>query len=91
MPKDGEQIVINAIVINARGLVAGKDYTFETPYGDYTETADVDGQVRIVDEQTCGAAPCDFSQANFGKVGPFLRWDPNAGAPAPAGYVGGPG
>ena len=86
----GQQITFARLRIRLDDATPGETYTVTTPYGVDTVTADNRGRARMTEDIGCLAAPCDFSQALDGRVGPFLRWDPNVGPAAPAGYVGNP-
>ncbi len=91
--QDGQQIAFGRVRITVgSGLCPGQPYTFTTPYGDVTATADAGGGIDRKVGTTdigCGAAPCDFGSALASPVaGGFLRWAPGIGQSAPAGYLG---
>ena len=88
-----QQITFGRVRLNVTsGLCPGATYTFTTPYGDVTATANASGGVvRTVGttDVGCGAAPCNFGAALASPVfDGFLRWAPGVGDPAPAGYLG---
>ena len=89
-PTAGDQVTFGRIRVRVTsGLCPGETYTFTTPYGDLTGTADVDGALRITQDVGCGAAPCAFDEALGSPVlGGFVRWAPGVGAAAPQGYLG---
>jgi hypothetical protein len=86
----GQQMVFGRIRYKIiAGLQPGKDYKITQPYGTDTVTADETGSFFVT--QDVGITPGDFAAALKGRVGPFLRWAPNANNPAdapPAGYLG---
>src|SRR3954454_12374806 len=89
----GDQITFSRINIVGKGLAPNTTYTFTHPYGTATATTDVKGNLKFRDEAGCpapgpGIGPCDFSIANLGQVGPFLKWNPAVAPVAPQGYLG---
>ena len=101
-----DEIVFSRIrFTDSGGLRANTVYTVTHPFG--VDDYKTDGSGRIVKNQgtqdigglgPCTAATahnagavCDFATAMTGRVGPFLKWAPNAANPAdvpPAGFVG---
>ncbi len=89
-PEPGQQLVFgrSRITINS-GLCPGESYTFTTPYGEVTGTANAQGGFRATTDIGCGAAPCTFAAALGSPVlDSFVRWAPGSGAAAPNGYLG---
>lgn len=86
----GEQISFARLRIRIDNVAPGGTYTVTSPYGVDVVTADDRGRVFFTEDVGCLAAPCTFTEALDGRVGPFLRWDPAVGPAAPAGYVGNP-
>jgi hypothetical protein len=90
--QDGHQVAFGRIRVRYDGAVPGATYRVEHPYGVLTATADDGGRLFYTDDNGCLGGPCgDFKALLTQPVGPFLRWDPNVGPAAPAGYVGDPG
>ncbi|MEA2227053.1 MAG: hypothetical protein QOF04_683 [Solirubrobacteraceae bacterium] len=90
--KDGDQVVFGRIRIRVEGLQPGSEYTVTHPQGVDRFTADA-GKRGINYTQDIAAAPQVFNAAFKSRVGPFLRWAPNADDPndaPPAGYIGDP-
>ncbi|NUS51056.1 MAG: chitobiase/beta-hexosaminidase C-terminal domain-containing protein [Nocardioidaceae bacterium] len=85
-----QQIAFARLRIRLDDVTPGETYTVTTPYGVDQVTADDRGRARMTEDIGCLASPCDFKQALDGRVGPFLRWDPNVAPQAPAGYIGNP-
>lgn len=99
--RDGDQVSFSRVRIRIDNLRPGARYTVTHPYGVNTFTAE-DGGVRggvinFTEDIGCALSPnpnapgCDFGDALFGRVDPFLVWDPTAGAAAPTEFVGNPG
>jgi hypothetical protein len=89
--QDDHQVAFGRIRVRYDGAVPGATYRVEHPYGVLTATADEDGRLFYTDDNGCLGGPCgDFKALLTQPVGPFLRWDPNVGPAAPAGYVGDP-
>jgi len=89
----GDQMTFTRTKVVANGLCPNTAYTFNTPYGVDTFTADSSGQV-VANKKGgtidigCLAAPCDFSAVFASRVmGAFLQFDPAFNIP-PAGYLG---
>jgi len=85
-PQAGTQNLFNRIRFTADGLCANTTYTVMTPYGPRNITTDGEGAVApnagtFDNTDITGTEPVSRS---------FLQWDPNVGAPAPAGYLGSP-
>ncbi|MGE0878947.1 MAG: choice-of-anchor D domain-containing protein [Acidimicrobiia bacterium] len=88
-PQSGAQTTFARWRVIAKGLCANTTYLFDSPWGTVSLTTNGAGDI-----------PANQGVINFGPVGTdprlvggplatgFLRWDPNAGAPAPAGYLG---
>jgi hypothetical protein len=97
VPKRGDQMSFSRVRVRVDDLVAGKRYTVTYPYGVKTfraQPTDQDGgEIDFTSDIGCGVGPltkCNFREALFGQVDPFLRWDPKVAPKAPAGYVGNP-
>ena len=89
LPADGEQIVFGRVRVRLRGVCPDTTYTVVHPYGTVDVKADADGRLTDTVDIGCLAAPCDFADAVLSPVlGGVLRWDPDKGAVAPAGYLG---
>jgi hypothetical protein len=96
--RDGDQVSFSRVRIRATVPVAGATYKVTHPYG--TDTfEDVPGGTRGInfsEDLGCALSPdpaeprCDFSDAFFGRVDPFLTWDPAVAPAPPEGYVGDP-
>src|SRR5215210_9572452 len=80
----GDQMSFGRIRVRVDGLDAGQTYRVTHPYGVDEFTADpvVDGsavgEINATEDIGCfpvPGAPCDFDDARFGRVGPFLTWD----------------
>lgn len=80
-PLAGQQIVFARVRIDADGLCANTTYEFVHPYGTSTLTSDGEGVVRSTTD-----VPNVVGSTLLGNG--FLRWDPNEGPQAPAGYLG---
>jgi hypothetical protein len=90
---DGDQVVFGRIRIRVENLQAGEKYTVVHPQGEDTFVAEA-AKRGINYTQDIAASPGNFSSAFKSRVGPFLRWAPNAADPTdrpPAGYIGDPG
>jgi len=90
--KDGDQAVFGRVRIRVEDLQAGGEYTVTHPQGvdKFVATADKRG---ISYTQDIAAVPKGFDAAFKSRVGPFLRYAPNADDPndrPPAGYIGDP-
>ncbi len=86
----GQQVAFQRLRIRIDDAVPGATYTITSPYGVDTLVADEDGQVRMTDDTGCLSPPCGFDASLNGRIGPFLRWDPDVSPAAPEGYVGDP-
>lgn len=98
-PGTGQEITFSRIRFVARtGLQTNATYKVTHPYGTDTFTSDARGAVpanRGTEDIGCAVTPtasCNFLDATFSRLGPFLAWDtlgqpPAAGGP-PAGFVG---
>ncbi len=98
-PVPDEQMSFGRVRIRATGgLCPLTTYRVVTPYGEQEVTTDVDGGLKPSPNTSdigCAPAgasdPCDFGLALRSPVaGGFLRWDPDTGPAAPAGYLGDP-
>ncbi len=85
----GQQITFGRIRISATGgLCPGAEYTFVTPYGPVTATANASGGLAK------NAVTTDIGSGNFADalaapaLTGFLRWAPGVGRDAPAGHLG---
>lgn len=101
-PTPGDQTTFTRIrVVVTSGLCPNVDYRFLTPYGTFTFHTDANGgfkRAAATQDVGCAAAPCSFADALVSPgpapsnsdtvVDGFLRWDPNTGPAAPAGYLG---
>jgi hypothetical protein len=99
----GQEITFSRIrFTDSGGLVPGATYTVTNPFGTSSFIANANGAVpkNVGTEDIGGLGPClgpnahaangacDFGVALNGRIGPFLRWDPNVAPAAPVGYVG---
>jgi hypothetical protein len=81
--RDGDQIVFGRIRVRIDGLQLGREYRVSHPYGTDTYIAEDDGkgagEINATEDLGCGelgpVTRCDFNEARFGRVGPFLTWD----------------
>ena len=81
--RDGDQIVFGRIRVRIDGLQIGQQYRVSHPYGTDTYVAEDDGsgggEINVTEDIGCGelgpVARCDFNEARFGRVGPFLTWN----------------
>src|SRR5829696_6295112 len=107
VPKDGDQMSFGRIRIRVDGLQIGQKYRVTHPYGvdEFVAVDDGNGGGEINETEDIGCfptprTPCNFDEANFSRIGPFLTWDTFGGAnndPAlrgangePNAYVGDP-
>ena len=98
--RNGDQVSFSRVRIRIDGLVAGETYTIRHPYGTDTFVAEPSDQnggiINFTEDIGCALSPnpaspgCDFGDALFGRVDPFLTWDPSVGPAPPRGYVGDP-
>ncbi len=99
--RDGDQVSFSRVRIRVDNLRPGATYKVTHPYGVKTFRAENGGAARggvinFTEDIGCALSPnpaaprCNFRDALFGKVDPFLIWDPMTGARAPVGYVGNP-
>lgn len=87
----GGQIAFSRLRIRLDDVTPGAEYTVTTPYGVDVVQADDRGRARMTEDVGCLTTPCtSFDAALDGRVGPFLRWDPDVAPAAPEGYVGNP-
>jgi hypothetical protein len=96
----GDQVSFSRVRIRVDQLVPGANYTVTHPYGINTFVAEDGGKrggvINFTEDIGCALSPnpavarCNFRDALFGQVDPFLIWDPKAGGRAPVGYVGNP-
>jgi hypothetical protein len=74
------------------GAAPNSTYTVIEPFGTQTVDTNGAGSGTTTDQVGCAitfaGAPCDWSAALRGGVGPWLRWDPDVGVPTPAGFLG---
>jgi hypothetical protein len=86
----GDEMVFGRIRIRDRksNYTPGTTWRVTHPYGIDEIVADDRGQMNMT--QDVGTTPGAFGGALGSRIGPFLKWDPNIGAPAPAGYTGDP-
>ncbi len=96
----GQQLVFGRIRVKVTsGLCPNTTYQFRHPFGVETFTTNALGGVPAnvgTEDVGClarGPLPCDFTKATASRVfgtaaNGFLRWDPAANPPAPAGYLG---
>jgi Chitobiase/beta-hexosaminidase C-terminal domain/Fibronectin type III domain/Bacterial Ig-like domain/Fn3 associated len=109
VPKDGDQMSFGRVRVRVDGLVAGEKYKVTHPYGvdEFVAEPVVDGstvgEINYTEDIGCfptPQTPCNFDDARFSRIGPFLTWDTFGGAnddPAlrgangePNAYVGDP-
>lgn len=86
----GNQISFDRVRVRMDDVTPNTTYTVTYPFGTLTVTSDDEGEVDETEDIGCGASPCDFRLQNKGKIGVFLKWDPNVTPLAPVGYVGDP-
>lgn len=86
--KAGDQVSFARIRFFYSGLQPGVTYRITHPFGVDEEVADASGAIRFTED--VGLAPGIFTGALDGRLGPYLRWDPNVAPAAPAGYLGDP-
>ena len=98
-PVPHEQMSFGRVRVRANGgLCPDTTYRVVTPYGEQEVTTDGDGALKPSPNTSdigCAPAgasdPCDFGLALRSPIaGGFLRWDPDNGPAAPAGYLGDP-
>ncbi len=90
-PVAGQQQVFARVRIKDVNVPNGTTWRITHPYGVDEITAGANGKAGIVETTDVGAIPGNFSAALGSRLGPFLKWDPNVGPAAPAGYIGDPG
>jgi hypothetical protein len=92
-------MAFSRVRVRVDNLVPGKRYKVTHPYGVKTFRAErvapgsTEGEIDFTSDIGCAPGPltaCNFREALFGQVDPFLRWDPKVAPKAPAGYVGNP-
>lgn len=98
--RDGDQVSFSRVRIRIDGLVPGATYTVRHPYGTDTFVAEPSDQnggvINATEDIGCALSPnpaapgCNFDDALFGRVDPFLMWDPAVGPAPPRGYIGDP-
>lgn len=94
----GDQVSFSRVRIRATVPVAGATYRVTHPYGVDTFENVPGGPrgINFTEDVGCALSPdpndggCDFSDAFFGRVDPFLIWDPAVAPAPPEGYVGNP-
>ena len=102
LPAVGQQMVFTRARFRIDAPVAGI-YTVTHPFGveqwnvvvpgrrainSEVGEPHVAGNIGLIGDIGCLAAPCDFSLALAGLNGPFLMWDPAIAPAAPAGFLG---
>ena len=90
-PVAGQQQVFARVRIKDVNVPNGTTWRITHPYGVDEITAGANGKPGINETTDVGAIPGQFGAALGGRVGPFLKWDPNFAPAAPAGYIGDPG
>ncbi len=98
VPADGDQVSFSRVRIRATVPVAGATYRVTHPYGvdTFEDVAGGTRGINFTEDVGCALSPdpndggCDFSDAFFGRVDPFLTWDPAVAPAPPDGYVGNP-
>ncbi len=100
--RDGDQVSFSRVRIRVSNLRVGATYTVTHPYGVDTFVAENDGtgtntgEINFTEDIGCALSPnpaspgCNFGDALFGRVDPFLVWNPAVSPAPPAGYVGNP-
>lgn len=87
----GGQIAFARLRIRLDDVTPNAEYTVTTPYGVDVVQADDRGRARMTEDIGCLTTPCtDWEAPLDGRIGPFLRWDPDVAPAAPEGYVGNP-
>ncbi len=80
---EGDQMSFGRVRIRIDGLTIGQEYRVTHPYGVDTFTAEDNGkgagEINSTVDIGCfpgpgGTPPCDFNDARYGNVGPFLKW-----------------
>lgn len=95
----GDQVSFSRVRIRADNLVPGATYTVTHPYGvdTFRNVAGGPRGINFTEDIGCALSPnpnspgCNFGDALFGRVDPFLTWDPRFAPAPPRGYVGAPG
>src|SRR5262245_19196258 len=87
-PAPGDQMVFARVRIRYQDVPDGTTWRITHPYGVDVLTADAKRGINSTVD--IGTSPGNFSGALAGRVGPFLKWDPDVAPAAPAGYVGDP-
>ncbi len=98
VPADGDQVSFSRVRVRATVPVAGATYRVTHPYGvdTFEDVPGGDRGINFTEDIGCALSPdpndggCDFSDAFFGRVDPFLTWDPAVAPAPPEGYVGDP-
>ncbi|MEU4220707.1 PKD domain-containing protein [Actinoplanes sp. NPDC026623] len=85
-PIPGDQVVFGRVRIRF-DAPTGQRFRITHPYG-IDDIVAGDKGVNMTED--VGIAPGAFGGVLSSRIGPFLKWDPNAGAAAPAGYTGDP-
>ena len=85
-PKPGDQTVFARIRFRIDSLTDGQKYTITHPYG-VDEIIAEDNEISYVEDIGAGQG---FDGAMKGRIGTFLKWDPDVSPAAPEGYVGDP-
>jgi hypothetical protein len=86
---DGARVAFARVRVSVTAAAANTKYRFDHPYGTVEVTTDGNGNGRFTHDVGCEAAPCAWTTALGGDIGPqFLRWNPAVPPAAPAGFVG---
>jgi hypothetical protein len=87
---DGQQNGFARLRIRLEDGEPGQQYTFTHPYGVDVLTADDGGRIRFTEDIGCMQQPCTWEEPAEGRIGPFLRWNPDVAPAAPDGFIGDP-
>jgi hypothetical protein len=96
--RDGDQVSFSRVRIRIDNLVPGATYKVTHPYGVnvFRNVAGGRRGINFTQDVGCALSPnpnspgCNFRDALFGRVDPFLTWDPAFAPAPPLGYVGDP-
>jgi hypothetical protein len=86
----GQQNGFARLRIRLEDGAPNQQYTFTHPYGVDVLTADDRGRIRFTEDIGCMQQPCSWDEPSEGRIGPFLRWNPNVAPAAPQGFIGDP-
>lgn len=92
LPAPKQQISFGRIRVRVSGVVDGATYRITHPFGTEEIVAEAGAVKGLNVTEDVGNLVWDgvFDQTLGARTGPFLKWDPAFGDPAPAGYLGDP-